>query len=78
MEWVVAAVVAVILYFYSMHQIRKMRNQNKPAASQFDGDISDYGATFSMVVGSPHMYGNNFDKFGEYTQEIRKSGGGKK
>lgn len=78
MEWIIAAVVAIILYFYSMHQMKKMREKNKPIANQFDGDISDYGVTFSMIHGSPHMYGNNFDKFGEYTQEIRSSGGGKK
>jgi hypothetical protein len=77
-EYIIAAVVVIILYFYSMHQIKKMRDRNKPAASQFDGDISDYGVTFSMIHGSPHMYGNNIDKFGEYTQEIRSSGGGKK
>lgn len=78
MFYIFAAVIAVIFYFVAMHQMRKMHEKNKPAASQLDGDIANYGVTFSMLHGSPHMYGNNIDKFGEYTQEIRSSGGGKK
>lgn len=68
---------SVAVSVYSFVMARKMMKKNKKEPSQLDGTIADEGVSFSDIAGSPHMYGNIVDKWGETTQPIKAKGGGK-
>ncbi|WP_336138998.1 hypothetical protein [Acinetobacter ursingii] len=55
--------------------MRKMQKKNGAAASQLDGSLADEGQSFSDIAGSPHMYVNYVDKFGERVEDIKTKGG---
>lgn len=76
--WAIASLVlSVAVGVYSYIQARKMQKKNKREPSQLDGSIADEGVSFSDIAGSPHMYGNIVDKWGETTQAIKAKGGKK-
>lgn len=68
---------SVAVSVYSFVMARKMMKKNKKEPSQLDGTIADEGVSFSDIAGSPHMYGNIVDKWGETTQPIKAKGGKK-
>ncbi|MEG0341983.1 MAG: hypothetical protein RR633_07350 [Acinetobacter sp.] len=74
---IVAALISLAVSVYSYIQMRKMQKKNKREPSQLDGSIADEGVSFSDIAGSPHMYGNIVDKWGETTQPIKAKGGKK-
>lgn len=76
--WAIASLVfSVAVGVYSYIQARKMQKKNKREPSQLDGSIADEGVSFSDIAGSPHMYGNIVDKWGETTTPIKAKGGKK-
>ena len=74
---IVAALISLALSVYSYIQMRKMQKKNKREPSQLDGSIADEGVSFSDIAGSPHVYGNIVDKWGETTNPIKAKGGKK-
>lgn len=74
---IVAALISLAVSVYSYIQMRKMQKKNKREPSQLDGSIADEGVSFSDIAGSPHMYGNIVDKWGETTTAIKAKGGKK-
>lgn len=74
---IAAALISLAVSVYSYIQMRKMQKKNKREPSQLDGSIADEGVSFSDIAGSPHMYGNIVDKWGETTQPIKAKGGKK-
>lgn len=74
---IVAALISLAVSVYSYIQMRKMQKKNKREPSQLDGSIADEGVSFFDIAGSPHMYGNIVDKWGEATTPIKAKGGKK-
>lgn len=74
---IVAALISLAVSVYSYIQMRKMQKKNKREPSQLDGSIANEGVSFSDIAGSPHMYGNIVDKWGETTTPIKAKGGKK-
>ena len=74
---IVAALISLAVSVYSYIQMQKMQKKNKREPSQLDGSIADEGVSFSDIAGSPHMYGNIVDKWGETTTPIKAKGGKK-
>lgn len=72
---IAAFVIALLSAVYSVYQMRKMQKKNGAAASQLDGSLADEGQSFSDIAGSPHMYVNYVDKFGERVEDIKTKGG---
>ena len=72
---IAAFVIALLSAVYSVYQMRKMQKKNGAAASQLDSSLADEGQSFSDIAGSPHMYVNYVDKFGERVEDIKTKGG---
>ncbi|WP_347461004.1 hypothetical protein ABEF79_06095 [Acinetobacter sp. ANC 7454] len=76
--WAIAtAVFAVAVGVYTYLQTRKMQKKNRLEASQLDGSITGEGTIVHDIAGSPHVYGNDVDKFNFSTSEIKQKSGGK-
>lgn len=74
---IVAGVVAVAVGVYNYLQVRKMQKKNRPQASQMDGSISGEGTIVHDIAGSPHLYGNDVEKWGYSTEAIKQKSGKK-
>ena len=72
---IIAAVLAIAVGVYNYVQMRKMQKKNQQSANQLDGTIADEGTSFSDIAGSPHMYGNITQMWGQRTSAIKSKGG---
>lgn len=70
--WLLWAVVGVsIASALYMSQAMSKKEEDGMKAGQLDGSIADEGVSFSDIAGSPHMYGNIVDIYGQRTTEIK-------
>lgn len=81
LPWVIVALVsaafAVAIGVYTYIRMRKMQKKNRPQASQMDGSITGEGTIVHDIAGSPHLYGNDVEKFNLSVSEIKQKSGGK-
>lgn len=71
--------ISLAVGIYTFMQMRKMQKKQKGAElNQMDGSITGEGTIVHDIAGSPHVYGNDVDKFNFSTSEIKQKSGGKK
>ena len=69
--------ISLAVGIYTYMQMRKMKKKQKGVeASQLDGSITGEGTIVHDIAGSPHVYGNDVDKFNFSTSEIKQKSGG--
>lgn len=66
-----------LMTVFTFIQARKAQKKSKTAPTQLDGSIADEGVGFCDIAGSPHMYANIVDIFGQRTTEIKSKSGKK-
>ena len=71
--WAIIAMIGVSLAtaVFAYQSASKAQKQNKMQPSQLDGSIAEEGVSFSDIAGSPHMFGNIVDIYGQRTTEIK-------
>lgn len=74
---IVMGVSFALMTVFTFMQARKAQKKNKIVPTQLDGSIADEGVSFCDIAGSPHMYGNIVDIFGQRTTEIKSKSGKK-
>lgn len=71
---IATAIVSLMVGVYTFLQQRKMMKKNKPKAESMDSPIASEGVRISRIGGSPHVYGNDVDAFGESSRAIKSKG----